>query len=271
LPLPVQGQVLSKPTVLELSDNCLTHGEGEVGFNVKVVGCGGGGSNTVHRCAESGVRGVQMCAMDTDVHHLLRIRAPRKMLIGLRSAGRMGTGSCPDVGERAARENENDIRNFLLGSRVVFVAASLGGGTGTGSAPVVAGISREMGALTVGMATMPFSSEGKHCAGIARVGLTRLRKTCDATFVIPNDRILEQYPTMPIEGAFMQADTVLTTAINGVIRRCAMPGDLEVDHTHILTTILESGATVEGIGKKKGTGSRQSWSRGFIVKRFPRR
>jgi cell division protein FtsZ len=180
----------------------------------------------------------------------------------------MGTGSCPDVGEKAARENEGDIRNFLRGSRIVFVTTSLGGGTGTGSAPFVAGVSRKMGALTVGFATMPFSSEGKYCAGIARGGLVRLRRACDATFVVPNDRLVEQYPTMPIHGAFMQADTVLTTAINGVVKMSAMPGQKRIDHSDIMALLDESGVVFQGTGASRGPKGRPR-SRGFIVHHLP--
>jgi cell division protein FtsZ len=253
-----------------VSDTCLTGSEGKVNLNVKVIGCGGSGSNTVNRCADQGMPHVDMCAIDTDARHLYWIHAPKKILIGRSSANRLGTGSCPEVGERAARENEGEIRNFLEGSYIVFVAAGLGGGTGTGSAPFVAGLSKEVGALTVGMATMPFSHEGKFCAGIAKGGLERLRKVCDATFVIPNDRLLEEYPTMSLEGAFMQADTVLRAAISGVIRKSAMPGSRRIGPSDILDTMTESGTVLRRIGKTRGTAVRQPRTHGYIVRRISR-
>ena len=127
--------------------------------NIRIIGCGGGGSNTINRCVDEGIQGAAMCAINTDAKHLLTIHAPRKMLIGRRATKGLGAGARPEVGEEAARENDAEIRQFLTGSHMVFITAGLGGGTGTGAAHLVARLAKEAGALTMGVVTLPFSAE----------------------------------------------------------------------------------------------------------------
>ncbi len=143
--------------------------------NIRVVGCGGGGSNTINRCMEEGIQGAEMCALNTDVKHLLSIHASRKVLIGRRTTKGLGAGARPEIGEEAARENEQEIRQFLQGAQLVFVTAGMGGGTGTGTAHLVAQLAKEQGALTMGVVTLPFSGEGAARMEQAKDGLERLR------------------------------------------------------------------------------------------------
>ena len=143
--------------------------------NIRIVGCGGGGSNTINRCVEEGIQGAEMCAINTDAKHLLTIHAPRKILIGRRATKGLGAGARPEIGEEAARENEEELRQFLNGAHIVFVTAGMGGGTGTGSAHLVARLAKEAGALTMGVVTLPFAGEGAARLEQARYGLELVR------------------------------------------------------------------------------------------------
>src|SRR5207253_1275601 len=155
-----------------------------INVSIKIVGCGGGGSNTVNRCSEAGITGAQLCAVNTDAKHLLSVHAPKKILIGKRLTKGLGAGALPEVGEQAAHENEEEIREFLRGSHVVFITAGMGGGTGTGSAQYVARIAKEEGALTMGVVTMPFKSEGRIRRENAAAGLDKRRKYNDTAIAI---------------------------------------------------------------------------------------
>src|SRR3989337_3132744 len=156
--------------------------------SIKIVGCGGGGSNTVHRCSEAGINRAQLCAVNTDAKHLLAVHAPKKILLGKRLTKGLGAGALPEVGEQAAHENEEELREFLRGSHVVFVTAGMGGGTGTGAAQYVAHLSKEEGALVMGIVTLPVRSQGKIRMENAEAGLEKLRKVFDTTIVIYNDK-----------------------------------------------------------------------------------
>ena len=156
---------------------------------IKIIGCGGGGSNTINRCVDAGIDGAQLCAINTDAKHLLTIRSHSRILIGRRTTRGMGAGALPENGEAAARENDVEIRNFLKDSNIVFVTAGMGGGTGTGSAHYVAGIAKEqIRALTLGVVTFPFKAEGTVRAENAMMGLNKLRAVCDTTIVVPNEQ-----------------------------------------------------------------------------------
>ena len=167
-----------------------------IDVSIKIVGCGGGGSNTINRCSEAGITGAQLAAVNTDAKHLLSVHAPKKILIGKRLTKGLGAGALPEVGEQAAHENEEEIREFLRGAHVVFITAGMGGGTGTGSAQYVARVAKEEGALTMGVVTMPFKSEGRIRMENAEAGLDKLRKFSDMTIVIYNDKLLELVPRL---------------------------------------------------------------------------
>src|SRR3990170_778495 len=165
-----------------------------INVSIKIVGCGGGGSNTITRCGEAGISGAQMAAINTDAKHLLAVHAPKKILIGKRLTKGLGAGALPQVGEQAAKESEEEIRSFVQGAHMVFVTAGMGGGTGTGAAQYVAKLGRESQSLVMGVVTMPFKAEGRIRMENAEAGLERLRHFCDTTIVIYNDRLLELVP-----------------------------------------------------------------------------
>ncbi|MGP8078055.1 MAG: cell division protein FtsZ [Thermoplasmata archaeon] len=224
--------------------------------NIRVVGCGGGGSNTINRCMEEGIIGAEMCALNTDAKHLLTIHASRKVLIGLRTTKGLGAGARPEVGEEAARENEQEIGQFLKSAHLVFVTAGLGGGTGTGSAPLVARLAKEAGALTMGVVTLPFAGEGVARMEQARDGLERLRRACDTTIVIQNDKLLELVPRMPLDSAFKLADAVLMTAIKGITEIVTKPGLVNLDYSDILTVMKDGGVALIGLGESESATDR---------------
>ena len=163
---------------------------------IKVIGCGGAGTNTISRCLAAEITGAELVAINTDAQHLLLTDAPSKVLIGRHLTHGLGAGSLPQIGEEAAKESEQDIRSAVGRSDMVFVTCGLGGGTGTGSAPIVARLSKEAGALTIGVVTLPFSVEGLIRMENAETGLKRLRDICDTVIVIPNDKLLDVVPNL---------------------------------------------------------------------------
>jgi len=217
---------------------------------------GGGGSNTINRCVEEGIQGAEMCAINTDAKHLLTIHAPRKILIGRRATKGLGAGARPEIGEEAARENEEEIRQFIQGAHIVFVTAGMGGGTGTGSAHLVGRLAKESGALTMGVVTLPFSGEGAARMEQARDGLERLRRVCDTTIVIQNDKLLELVPRMPLDAAFKLADAVLMTAIKGIAEIVTRPGLVNLDYADILTVMKDGGVALIGLGESESATDR---------------
>jgi len=220
-----------------------------INVSIKIVGCGGGGSNTIDRCSEAGITGAQLCAINTDAKHLLSVRAPKKILIGKRLTKGLGAGALPEVGEQAAHENEEEIRDFIRGSHVVFITAGMGGGTGTGSAQYVARIAKEEGALVMGVVTMPFKSEGRIRMENAEAGLEKLRKFCDTTIVIYNDKLLELVPRLPINAAFKVADEILMQSIKGMTEIITKPGLVNLDYADLMTIMKGGGVAMIGIGE----------------------
>ncbi|OGS49344.1 MAG: cell division protein FtsZ [Euryarchaeota archaeon RBG_16_68_13] len=222
-----------------------------INVSIKIVGCGGGGSNTITRCSEAGISGAQMCAVNTDAKHLLAVHAPKKILIGKRLTKGLGAGALPEVGEQAAHENDDEIREFIHGAHVVFITAGMGGGTGTGSAQYVARVAKEEGALTMGIVTMPFKSEGKIRMENAEAGLDKLRKYCDTTIVIYNDKLLELVPRLPINAAFKVADEILMQSIKGMTEIITKPGLVNLDYADLMTIMKGGGVAMIGIGESE--------------------
>lgn len=217
---------------------------------IKIIGCGGGGSNTINRCVDAGIDGAQLCALNTDAKHLLTVRAPRKILIGRTLTRGLGAGAIPHVGEQAARENDMEIRDFLNGANIVFITAGMGGGTGTGSAHYVGRIAKEQfQALTLGVVTLPFKAEGALRMENALMGLNRLRMLCDTTIVIPNDKLLELVPKLPVDAAFKVADEVLMQTLKGLTEIITKPGLVNLDYSDIQTVMKEGGVAFVGIGE----------------------
>src|SRR4030066_1883891 len=174
--------------------------------NIKIIGCGGGGSNTINRIALEGISGAELYAANTDAQHLLTIHAPHKILLGRRVTRGLGAGALPQIGEEAAREAEEELKKILIDTHICFVTCGLGGGTGTGGAAVVARTAKEMGALTIAVATLPFKGEGKMRMENAEWGLERLRDASDTGVGIPNDKLLEVVPRLSLNAAFKGAD-----------------------------------------------------------------
>ena len=219
---------------------------------IRVAGCGGAGTNTIARCLGEGISGAELIAINTDAQHLLMTDAPHKILIGRHLTRGLGAGSLPQIGEEAARESEQDIRDALVPADMVFVTCGLGGGTGTGSAPIIAQISKEAGALTIGVVTLPFSVEGVIRMENAEEGLRRLRDICDTVIVIPNDRLLEIVPNLALNAAFKVADEVLMRSIKGITEMITMPGLVNLDFADLKTVMKRGGVAMIGLGEAEG-------------------
>jgi cell division protein FtsZ len=219
---------------------------------IKVVGCGGAGTNTISRCIESQITGAELISLNTDAQHLLLAESPKKVLIGRHLTRGLGAGSLPQIGEEAAKESEQDIRSSIGRADMVFITCGLGGGTGTGSAPVVAQIAKEAGALTIGVVTLPFSVEGLIRMENAEAGLKRLRDICDTVIVIPNDKLLDIVPNLSLNAAFKVADEVLMRSIKGITEMITMPGLVNLDFADLKTVMKRGGVAMIGLGESEG-------------------
>jgi cell division protein FtsZ len=219
---------------------------------IKLVGCGGAGCNTVNRCIDDGLSGIQMLAINTDAKHLLTVKSPKKILIGKSTTRGLGAGARPEVGEKAAMENEPEIKEWLKDSQIVFITAGLGGGTGTSSSFVVGRLAKEMRALTVGVVTLPFKSEGELRMENAMAGLAKLSKVCDTTIVIPNDTLIELVPNLPVQAAFKVADELLLQTIKGLTDMLTRSGLVNVDYADLKTILNEGGVSLIGVGDATG-------------------
>ena len=219
---------------------------------IKVIGCGGAGTNTITRCVSNQINGAELIALNTDAQHLLLADAPNKILIGRRLTRGLGAGSLPQIGEEAAKESEQDIRDAVGRADMVFVTCGLGGGTGTGSSPIVAQICKEAGALTIGVVTLPFSVEGIIRMENAETGLKRLRDICDTVIVIPNDKLLDIVPNLSLNAAFKAADEVLMRSIKGITEMITTPGLVNLDFADLKTIMKRGGVAMIGLGEAEG-------------------
>lgn len=217
--------------------------------SIKVVGTGGAGNNTITRISEVGIIGTETVAVNTDAQDLLYSTADKKILIGKETTKGLGAGSLPKIGEEAARENEHDIKQAVQGSDMVFITCGLGGGTGTGSAPVIAEICKKMGALTVGVVTLPFAMEGNRRYDNAVVGLEKLENIVDTLIVIPNDKLLEIAPDLPLHTAFKVADEILTNAVKGIAELVTKAGLVNLDFADIRAVMGNGGVALIGVGE----------------------
>jgi len=216
---------------------------------VKVIGVGGGGGNTVSRMKEIGIKGGEMIAANTDAQDLLYTNADYKILIGKELTQGLGAGSNPKIGEEAAIESEHEIKKKLAGADMVFITCGLGGGTGTGAAPVIAGIAKKQGALTIGVVTLPFTIEGKKRIENAEYGLERLESIVDTLIVIPNDKLLELAPELPLHTAFKVADEILTNAVKGITELVTKAGLVNLDFADIKAVMANGGVSLIGMGE----------------------
>ena len=220
---------------------------------IKVIGVGGGGSNAVNRMVENGVQGVEFITVNTDAQALVYTKSEHKLRIGDKLTRGLGAGANPEVGKKAAEESRELIMSTLNGADMVFVTAGMGGGTGTGAAPVIAEIAKECGALTVGVVTKPFTFEGKKRCTQAEHGIEALKEKVDTLIVIPNDRLLEIVDKKtPMLEAFRQADNVLLQAVQGISDLIAVPGLINLDFADVKTIMTERGSALMGIGTSNG-------------------
>lgn len=222
------------------------------GAVIKVVGVGGAGGNAVQRMIEAGVQGVQFIVMNTDAQALNRNPAPTRLQLGQKVTGGMGSGANPEVARQAALESEDEIAEALKGADMVFIAAGMGKGTGTGAAPVVADIARKLGILTVPVVTRPFSLEGEICGKRAEGGLASLRSACDSVLVIPNDRIMTVSPRLALKNSFKEVDDTLRFSIQAISDVVTLEGMLNTDFNDVRTVMNGQKGIYLGCGAADG-------------------
>lgn len=220
---------------------------------IKVIGVGGGGNNAVNRMISAGLKGVEFIAINTDKQALFTSKAEHKVQIGEKLTKGLGAGANPEIGKKAAEESREDICKLLEGADMVFITAGMGGGTGTGAAPIVAEIAKEMGILTVGVVTKPFTFEGKRRMMHAEMGVKELKSRVDTLITIPNDRLLQviEKKTTMLE-AFSIADDVLKQGVQGISDLIAVPGLVNLDFADVKTIMMEQGLAHMGIGRASG-------------------
>ncbi len=220
---------------------------------IKVIGVGGGGCNAVNRMIDEGVQGIEFIAVNTDAQALLLSKAPMRVRIGDKVTRGLGAGGNPDNGKRAAEESADDLYEVLKGSDMIFVTSGLGGGTGTGAAPVVAQIAKEVGALTIGVVTRPFTFEGARRAQSAEAGISKLKEHADTLIVIPNDRLLQIVDKRAsLQEAFRVADDVLRQGIQGISELITVPGLINLDFADVRAIMSEGGAALMAVGHASG-------------------
>jgi len=220
---------------------------------IKVIGVGGGGCNAINRMIEEGIHGVEFIAINTDAQALLHSNAPTRVRIGEKLTKGLGSGGDPALGAKAAEESSEILKQLVAGSDMVFITAGFGGGTGTGAAPILAGIAKSMGALTIGVVTKPFEFEGARRMKVAEKGLEELRKNVDTLIVIPNERLLQIVDKKaPVQVAFRVADDVLRQGIQGISEVITVPGLINVDFADVRTIMAEGGSALMSIGRASG-------------------
>jgi cell division protein FtsZ len=221
--------------------------------NIRVVGVGGGGCNAVDRMIEEGLQGVEFIAVNTDAQALMLSKAPTRVRVGDKLTRGLGSGGNPEVGQKATEESAEDLYDVLRGSDMVFITGGMGGGTGTGGCPIVAQISREVGALTIGVVTRPFTFEGSRRIQAAEGGISNLKEHADTLIVIPNDRLLQIVDKRAnLHDAFKMADDVLRQGVQGISELITVPGLINLDFADVRTIMSEGGAALMAVGNAKG-------------------
>ncbi len=229
---------------------------------IKVVGTGGGGVNAVNRMIEAGLRGVEFIAINTDAQALLMSDADVKLDIGRTLTRGLGAGSDPELGRQAADDHRDELEEVLKGADMVFIATGEGGGTGTGASPVVAEVARSLGALTIGVATRPFTFEGKKRGLQAEAGIAELKDRVDTLIIIPNDRLIQiSDEDTPLQEAFRLADEVLLQGVQGITDLITTPGLINLDFADVRTIMTDAGSALMGIGEASGDGRATEASR----------
>ncbi|MEM2115407.1 MAG: cell division protein FtsZ [Candidatus Woesearchaeota archaeon] len=236
------------PTYNNIDEELLKYVENQK-TRIKIIGVGGAGNNTVERIYREGIEGAQIIAVNTDAQDLLYTPAHKKILIGKELTRGLGAGSDPKIGEEAAKESLGEIRTTLENTDLVFITCGLGGGTGTGAAPVIAEVAKKIGALVISVVTLPFSMEGAVRRENAMQGLMKLEKNSDTVIVIPNDKLLELIPNVSINLAFKIADEILTNAVKGISEMITKAGLINVDFADVRTVMKEGGVALIGLGE----------------------
>ena len=216
---------------------------------IKVIGVGGGGGNSLSRMKEIGIKGGELIAVNTDAQDLLYANADQKILIGKELTQGLGAGSNPKIGEEAAKESASEIKRKISGSDMVFITCGMGGGTGTGAAPVIASLAKKQGALTIGVVTLPFTIEGRKRLENAMEGLEKMESVVDTLIVIPNDKLLELAPELPLHTAFKIADEILTNSVKGVTELVTTGGLVNLDFADIKAVMTDGGVSLIGMGE----------------------
>lgn len=230
--------------------------EAESYAQIKVIGVGGGGSNAVNRMIEAGLKGVDFISVNTDAQALELARSSTKLKIGAKLTKGLGSGGNPEIGQQAAEESREEIEAVLKGADMIFITAGMGGGTGTGGAPVIAEIAKNLGALTVGVVTRPFSFEGRKRMAQAEKGIANLKEKVDTLIVIPNDKLLQVVDKRtPLLEAFRIADDVLRQGVQGISDLIAIPGLINLDFADVRTIMQETGTALMGVGVSSGENS----------------
>ncbi len=223
------------------------------GVNIKVVGVGGGGNNAVNRMIEANIRGVEFIAINTDKQALMRSAAPKKIAIGDKITKGHGAGANPDIGARAAEESQEEIASALKGADMVFITSGMGGGTGTGAAPIVAKIARDMDILTIGIVTKPFAFEGRKRMDSAEAGIDRLREAVDSLIIIPNERLKQISETrITLANAFAEADNILRHGVQSISDLINVDGFINLDFADVTAIMQDGGAAHMGVGTATG-------------------
>jgi cell division protein FtsZ len=221
--------------------------------DIKIIGCGGGGVNAINNMVDLGISGVDFVALNTDAQALITSPANIKLDIGRNVTKGLGAGSDPELGRAAAEENFEDIKDIVFGTDMVFVTAGMGGGTGTGSAPIVAKAAKEVGALTIGIVTTPFGFEGKQRMTKALAGIEKLKEQVDTIIVIPNDNLLKMLdPNISMKDAFQEVDLILLKGIAAITDLITTPGIINVDFADVKKIIKDAGTAFMGIGVAEG-------------------
>jgi cell division protein FtsZ len=234
---------------------------GEV--KIVIIGVGGCGNNTVNRLMKSGVSGAECVALNTDIQHLNMIHADKKILIGENITRGLGAGNMPDIGRDAMMESVESIERIVAGSDIVFVTAGMGGGTGTGAAPVVAEVARQRGAIVVGVVTMPFRHE-KGRFDYALDGLNKIRKTTHTTVIIDNNKLMDLVPQLPINTAFTFADSILANMVKGIVETIALPSLINLDFADFKTIMSKGDVAIVGMGHSNSSERAEEASRNAL-------
>ena len=232
---------------------------------IKVIGVGGGGGNAVNRMVSDGLQGVEFIAMNTDQQALAKNHASVKVQLGSKLTKGRGAGADPEIGQRAAEESKDEIANALKGSQMVFITAGMGGGTGTGAAPVVAEVAHDLGILTVGIVTKPFSFEGKRKMGLAEQGIANLLMHVDSLIVIPNERLkMISQEKIPLMNAFQAADNVLRQGVESISALINVPAFINLDFADVRSIMKDAGYAHMGVGSAKGAGKAENAAKAAI-------